>query len=263
MTEGGGKAGIGHISRCISLCQAFLLRGCDVHLIVKPFLEGLDLTSLLKGVPNTMLDWVMNKEELGSLIDGCDIVLIDSYYCASELYEYISRNCKVAAFIDDNVRMDYPSGVIINGVVGADELEYRPRQGQDYLLGSEYAFLRKEFWDSPNKPLSTDILNIFVSFGGNDVGNLSTRLSMAILKKWPHLQVSVVVNNADSPDYNDLRGRVRLMDNLSGEQMRDTMASSDLGVSAAGQTTYELCRVGTPFVPVVTADNQKFSIAKL
>ena len=39
------------------------------------------------------------------------------------------------------------------------------------------------------------------------------------------------------------------------------MSESDIAITAAGQTTYELSRIGTPFVALITAQNQAFSIS--
>ncbi len=55
-------------------------------------------------------------------------------------------------------------------------------------------------------------------------------------------------------------GHTRLIESPDDYGMRDVMLSSDVAISAGGQTLYELARTGTPTVAVSVADNQKKNV---
>ena len=58
-----------------------------------------------------------------------------------------------SVYIDDNKRLDYPKGIVVNGSIYAEELNYPHKNGPTYLLGIKYAPLRKEFWEVPEKKI--------------------------------------------------------------------------------------------------------------
>jgi len=60
---------------------------------------------------------------------------------------------KLAVYIDDNKRLDYPKGVVVNGSIHAKELNYSKKNGVKYLLGPKYIPLRKDFWEVPEKEI--------------------------------------------------------------------------------------------------------------
>ena len=78
--------------------------------------------------------------------------------------------------IDDNMRIEYPKGVVINGGIGAENMGYPLKDGVTYFLGIGYMPLRREFWDVPAKEIKKSIENIMVTFGGNDIRNLTKRI---------------------------------------------------------------------------------------
>ena len=50
--------------------------------------------------------------------------------------------------------------------------------------------------------------------------------------------------------------RVRFISDASADRMKEIMLQADIAISAAGQTLYELARVGVPTITVAVADNQ-------
>ena len=76
-----------------------------------------------------------------------DIIVIDSYLAGKGLYTEIRQRVKVAAYLDDFNRLEYPEGIIINGTVGAELIPYKRNFGQHYLLGKDFVILREAFKD--------------------------------------------------------------------------------------------------------------------
>ncbi len=257
-TEGGGETGMGHISRCLSLYQAFEMRGYFPQFIINGNESVVSAVSVNR---YQLFDWIAEVDKTIRLLKDKDagIVLIDSYKCPAVLYQLIKNESKTAVYIDDNLRLEYPSGIVVNGVMGAEQLGYKKRGDIDYLLGAQYAFLRSSFWNVPVKEIKREVKSIFINCGGNDNG-LSVRIAKLVSEKFPKLYLSVIVKDINSPEYSELKHYARLLGGLSADEMKALMGSADLAITAAGQTTYELCRIGTPFVALLTAYNQAYSI---
>jgi UDP-2,4-diacetamido-2,4,6-trideoxy-beta-L-altropyranose hydrolase len=257
LTEGGENIGMGHISRCLSLYQAFQEKGYKSQLIIN---GDKSIESLIKATNYLRLNWISSKSEILSIVDNADIIIIDSYNCPLEIYNSLSGVCKIAAYIDDNVRLEYPKGVVINGVIGSEELDYSKRDDIIYLLGEQYSFLRNDFWDVPQKIIAKDVNSIMVTCGGNDLNGLSLRILKQLVKDYPSVKKNFILKNINLKGLAYFEKHASIYIGINASQMKDLMIKSDIAISAAGQTTYELCRVGTPFVAINTATNQTFSI---
>lgn len=256
LTEGGGHIGMGHVSRCLSIYQAFEKRGYSPEFIIN---ANTSITPALEGVRYHLFDWISDESKTMKLIKNANIVLVDSYKCPSSLYQQIASVCGKAVFIDDNVRLVYPPGVVVNGVMGAEKMNYPERNDIDYLLGAQYVFLRSVFWDVHPRIINQEVKSVMVSCGGNDDG-LSTRIIKILLQHFPSMKISVVLKDTVSSDIEYLSKNADVFTDLSADKMKTLMSKSDITITAAGQTSYELCRMGTPFIALLTADNQAYSI---
>lgn len=259
LTEGSNTVGMGHISRCLSLYQAFEAKGHGAKLIVN---GDNSINKPLEGTNYLKFDWVNNISEILSIVKNADIIIIDSYYCSFDFYNRISLMCQTAVYIDDNIRFVYPKGVVINGVMGAENFNYPKRDNLTYLLGQDYAFLRKDFWVVPPKIINRKIKSIMITMGGNDSNGLSLKILKSLVESFPNIKKSVVLKNLEAPNIDYYTKYATVYTNLTALNMKNLMRNSDIAISAAGQTTYELCRVGTPFIAVNTAENQTYSISR-
>lgn len=257
MTEGGGQAGMGHIMRCLSLVQAFAASGNIATMIV----NGTAKAPAEIAKENWLsVNWLSETDPLIGIIKDADIVVVDSYKCTVELYREIEGNSKLTAYIDDENRVDYPGGVVINGVMGAEKMNYPAKNGVQYLLGNQYSFLRKEFWDVTDKLINNTITKVMITCGGNDADGLSLKIVKLLTEKNSALQLSVVLNADANTPVEEYKKYATVLNGLSSSEMKELMMDSDLAITASGQTTYELCRTGTPFIALITAQNQAFSI---
>lgn len=257
LTEGGGNLGMGHISRSLSICQAFEMRGFHSRLVIE---AAAPVEVDYSGIEYQYLNWLTEEAAVLLLVQGADIVVIDSYRAPASLYHQLASVSSLAVYIDDNMRIVYPPGVIVNGVMCAENFSYPEVPGQTCLLGHQYAFLRKEFWVVPEKNIASEIQTIMISCGGNDVNGLSYRIVQALAANNPLLNIKLVIQHAGNPYLAAYRGMATVYWSLRAEEMRDLMIEADIAITASGQTTYELCRTGTPFIAITTAANQLFSI---
>jgi len=260
VTEAGNNIGFGHLMRMLAIYQGFEEKG------VKPkFIINADdsVSSFLNDTDYEIFNWLQDQNRLFEVIKDADIVFVDSYLADRELYEKISEIVKLPVYYDDNNRIEYSKGVVVNGNIHAKDLDYPKRDDIIYLLGVEYLPLRKEFWDLPEKVIKEDIESVMVTFGGDDSKDMTPKVLKILNERFPHLKKNVVIGNSFK-NIEEIKEVADENTNLiyypDAKKMRDIMLESDIAISAGGQTLYELARTGTPTIAIGVAENQKGNI---
>lgn len=257
ITEGGKNIGFGHITRCISLCQAFEERGVKPEFIINgdESVEG-----ALKGRKHRIFNWIERKERLFNLIKGAHIVILDSYLVDYGFYKRLSETAEIPIYIDDNDRFDYPAGIIINSCIDGKSGNY-PNEGERvYLRGVKYAPLRSDFWHVPPKRIKKNIENIMITFGGDDKRGMTSVILKLLKEKYSRLRKNAVISKgfkAIESTKKNADNRVNVIFDPDAQRMREVMMESDIAISAGGQTLYELARTGVPTIGICVAENQK------
>ncbi|MCK9280014.1 MAG: bifunctional UDP-2,4-diacetamido-2,4,6-trideoxy-beta-L-altropyranose hydrolase/GNAT family N-acetyltransferase [Melioribacteraceae bacterium] len=266
ITEGFKKTGYGHITRCLSLYQG-LDKSIFAPLLVVNGDKGAE--ELLNKSNYRIFDWLIHGEPALDLLNSYDIAIIDSYLAKENFYKMVLKKVSIPVYIDDNKRIIYPAGIIINGTIGSEHFNY-PRKEKnsekgrkEYLLGSNFIPLRKEFWVTSDRKIKKEVKTILITFGGQDLKNLSPKVLKMLQKEFPNTKKIVVAGGGAT----NLKTLEKLKDNkteihsvVSAAKMRSLMKKSDLAISAAGQTLYELASTGTPTIAVIVADNQKNNV---
>ena len=260
VTEGYHNTGYGHITRCLSIYQAFQLRNFAPTL----YINGDEACkSFLNNSSYELFNWLKEPELLFEMIINSDIIIVDSYSVDKKFYETIASITSLPVYIDDNVRLEYPPGTIINGAINAETLTYSSEGVRTTLLGAKFIPIRKEFWEVPEKLVKLEIQTVFLTFGGQDIRNLTPRVLSVLVKNYPEWKKIVIVgsgfeNIAQIEEAKD--ELTKIYHSPSAGEMVKLMLDSDLAISAAGQTIYELARTGVPTIAVAVADNQMFHL---
>jgi len=255
ITEGYQGTGYGHLTRCLSIYQAFEEKGITPLYIANCDEEG------KKFIPDVKLlqtNWIEKSELLIDTITDFDIAVIDSYLAPFALYERIYKTVKKAIYIDDYIRLDYPPGIVVNGTIGAENLPYKKDDKHEYLLGIDYMPLRKEFWDVEIPKRPGNIENVLLTFGAQDFKNLTPKVLAFLLKQFSSYGYYIVGGRLSADEIE--KENVHYYSSVNAIQMLELILKVDLAVSAAGQTTYELARVGLPTVAIGVVDNQKYNL---
>lgn len=260
LTEGSGNIGYGHITRCISIYQAFEEKGLKPELIVhgEKHIEG-----LLEGKRYRFFDWINNRALLSEVLKDCNIAFIDSYLADYEIYANISKHAEKAVYFDDDLRIDYPKGIVLNGAISAEELNYPAKEGVTYLLGTSYFPLRKEFSNVPAKEIRREVETLMVTCGGSDMHNVTPVIQTLLNDTYPDFQKKIVVTSLFSniSEIKKLQDKnAELLCDLNAIDFRVVMQDSDIAISTGGQTLYELAAVGTPTIAVCVAQNQRQNV---
>ncbi len=258
LTEGGKDIGMGHITRCASLCQAFEEKGITPEFVV----NGEDVVGepvSVSGRGNAIYNWLNDRDRLLSRLAGSDIAVIDSYLADGDLYKMMAKYVRLPVYVDDYKRLPYPHGVVLNGSINAEALDYPSEEGIEYLLGIRYIPLRKEFWSVAEKDIREEIGSIMVTMGGDDMRNKTPDILRALTEHYPETVKKIIVgkgfkNRGEIDLLKDKKTELVIHPDAGG--MKQVMLESDLAISAGGQTLYELARVGVPTIAITAADNQ-------
>lgn len=256
LTEGGKNKGFGHVVRCSSLYHAFELK----NISPKFFINGDEsIFPLLTEVDFSLKNWLNELPQFNS----SDIVIIDSYLANEELYKDIFSITQFIVSFDDNNRINYPGGIVINGNVLSEDINYNLENNIKYLLGSKYSCLRKEFWEINPIKINKTIENILVTLGGDDIRNLTPNILKLINEKFPQIKKTVIIGSSFRNIHeieNECDKKTQLIYFPDSKEMLDAMINADIAISAGGQTTYEFARIGLPSIAISIAENQTDSI---
>jgi len=256
ITEGSKNIGFGHITRCFSLYQAFEER----KIIPEFIINGDDIIKdLLKNINYQILNWLDEKSRLFKKVKDANIAIIDSYLADISFYNTLSDLVRLAVYIDDAKRLDYPRGIVVNGGIHAEELNYSKKDGVKYLLGPKYIPLRKEFWEVSEKKIKEKVESIMITFGGDDMRNMTPKILEFLRENYPELKKNVIVGKAFQ-NIDEIKKNADKNTNLiyypDAKKIKEIMLESDIAISAGGQTLYELARVGVPTIGICVAENQ-------
>lgn len=253
LTEGGKNRGFGHIARCSSIYSSLKEFGISPMFIVNGD-ESVD--GFITDFDFLNFDWIANQDRLFDMLDEDDIVIIDSYLADKVFYDRIADEVSLGVYLDDNNRLEYPEGILLNGTILASRIGYSDIEGREDLLGSEFILLRKPFEEFENSEINREVETVLITMGGDDFRNLTPEI-LELLDS--DLKKKVIVGNSfknvekirEAADSN-----TEILFNLDASEMLDVMLSCDLAISSSGQTLYELARVGVPTIAIGIVDNQ-------
>jgi UDP-2,4-diacetamido-2,4,6-trideoxy-beta-L-altropyranose hydrolase len=252
--------GLGHLRRCIAFSELFENKGIKTQILVNTDHEDADVfhTDINKQ------NWLVHKQ----LDTRYDAIIIDSYRAEAAHYEHFKQYTNHLVAIDDDNRIEYPSGCIIyNGGLGGLVYQYDPNGFKKILVGPEYALLRQEFRENrEEKRINKKIERVLITMGGSDPLQLTSKIIQFYHSEYPSIHLDVIIG----PGFNDFK-EVELdhfpfltyYRNLNALSMCQLMLQVDLCITAGGQSIYELGRLGIPFIVIQTAENQTGNISGL
>lgn len=262
--DSGHLVGLGHLKRCRSLASALGLRGIESLFLSNGHspADGLKEEELLEGI----VSWSVDDAEATAavaVLRRCQAVVVDSHNVEAG---YLASLRKAGLFViarDDLAAFPFPCQLVINGNADAKELRYTSSSGDTrFLAGPEYAVLPPDFWQPlPVLDATRAPRNLLVVLGGGDAGGAMPRL-LSLLDQLPgDFSITAVIGpffmNTEEVDKTAAKTSRPVKIVKSPESLWELMLQSDLVVSAAGQTLYELARVGCPTVAVRVAANQE------
>lgn len=265
--DGNPQIGSGHIMRCLSLADGFRELGEDVVFVVAD--DHLEDAIQKQGyecvILNTEYDCL--DEELPKFLPMLQTikprcVVLDSYFVTPDYMANVRKSVPLV-YIDDLNAFDYPVDVVVNYTFYGDKFAYP--QNKRYLLGPQYAPLRKEFRNIPPQQVEKRVTDVLLSTGGADPEHVALGCVRYLCGRPTNGITYHVVLGAMNQDVAEIQrlstGKAHIALHQNVSDMRGLMLQCDAAISAGGTTLFELCACGLPTVTYVLADNQIMNAA--
>lgn len=264
------KIGTGHLMRCLALGQSWVENGgkvifitnCQTANLTKKLREENFEVVQIKYSYSHQTDWQITKSVLDRFPEAWCVV--DGYHFDNGFYDLIRQNGNRVLVVDDTVRLPfYNADAILNQNIYAENFDYKCLPETKLLLGTNFTLLRMEFLKQRKwqRKIPDTARNILITMGGSDFHNQTLKVIRGIEKsKIANLQIRAVIGSSNT-HINELKDKIenshisiKLIENA--QNMSELIKWSDLAISAAGSTCWELCFLGVPTVLIITAENQ-------
>ena len=280
--DSGLDIGLGHVMRCFAIAEIikkmnfnvyFISRKNKGNIIKKIEKSGytvFSLNSTFLGL--TQSHWKNDATQTIRIIkkfkNQKNFLLLDNYGLGkmweTNLKPEVSKlividdfsnrvhNCDL--FIDQNI---YPS---------KNSLDKRIPKDCKKLLGLKYVLLRKEFINIRKiiKKHSGKINRIFISFGGSDKNNETSKVLKAIKKISTEKIIVDVIMGGSSKNAIKIKEICSKIYNCryyyQPKNIAKIMNKADLGIGAGGIMIWERCILGLPSIVSIMAKNQEYSV---
>nr|WP_279587853.1 glycosyltransferase [Microbacterium ulmi] len=188
-----------------------------------------------------------------------DVVVVDSYTIDPAEIGRLDALAPVLAVIDGDDRRIRASAYLDQNL-HAEALPYPSHVSDRLYAGSRYALVRRELselhrvsaWPLPDEP------RVLCVLGGSDPLRSMPRVAAALCTLPEEVRLTLVTAPESLQDVRELvagRGGVKVVPPTS--HIAGLLAESDLVVSAAGTTAWDVCTIGMPAVFIAVVDNQR------
>jgi spore coat polysaccharide biosynthesis predicted glycosyltransferase SpsG len=263
--DAGSTIGIGHVMRCLALGEEFQSRGFEVLFATETdgiawAVEQLARRDMRVVAPAAYDDVAGLCGQVADLRP--DVLVVDSYVRPRSAYSAVRGSGPVLLAIVDGDPGGRVADVYLDQNIGAETDDWPLPPGSIRLAGLRHSLMRDDILEHrPERPRGdqSDPPRVLAFFGGTDAHGAAPLAARALASTGESFDATVV---AATPDLAD---RVRAVPRAPGQHMdvigpSDTLAElvtgSDLVVSAAGTSSWELCCLGAAAALVAVAGNQ-------
>lgn len=269
--NGGKQVGWGHIMRCCSIGKAATELGAKVVFAVLNH-ESASLVSSFGFDFRLMHDSPSDPEPfaqqvINSMSEACaQVLLVDSYGVTDSLFRTLSSFPIKVAYIDDlyleeQGRLRVPEALDVDLVVNYgfafEDADYKLAYGDtrtQCLVGPLYAPVRQSFSDL-HYSVDAEVNSVLVTSGSTNPNQALEQMIRACDGIDETIEINVVVGRNVTLDVQPCSSRhIVLHRNIS--DLSELMLRSDVTLSSAGSTLYELACVGVPTIALPVVDNQ-------
>ena len=259
-TNGGCNIGSGHLCRCITLAKAIKTLEYNTNII---FIINEEAVNKLT---NNCFDILISEhydEKDITLIESLkpDIIIFDSYLADNKYLENLANIAKLAVFDDnDNIYNFSSVSIIINGNIFANTLYNPRRENTKYLLGPKYLVMKQEYWHMDKTDLyqADNYKTIMITTGSTDNNNLM--IKFITCKKDLGIKLKVIIGHFYTEEeinkIKDLTFHKNIELVYKPASLKEHILTSDLVITAAGSTVYEILLLKKPLIIFTLADNQ-------
>jgi UDP-2,4-diacetamido-2,4,6-trideoxy-beta-L-altropyranose hydrolase len=265
------EIGTGHVMRCLALAQAwqdtggnaiFVLAESTAAMRARLAFEKCSVITIPVRPGGT--EDGFNTKELAERHDA-EWVVIDGYSFGAGYREQVRAGGRKLLCVDDDGKRDaYISDIVLNQNLNAHEKFYDGRGAEtQLLLGTRFSLLRREFgsWRRWQREISGWGRRVLITLGGSTPVETGVQVMEAVGSvKVDGLRAAFVVGGS-TPEVTALENCAARFPEMitirrDVSNMATLMAESDIAISAAGSTCWELCFLGLPSLLIDVAANQ-------
>jgi spore coat polysaccharide biosynthesis predicted glycosyltransferase SpsG len=272
--DAGGTFGVGHLVRCIALAEELVRRHLNVVFLTDTSGSAW-AEAQLESRGFAVLPAPVDPDHLAAVAESIQLsaVVLDGYHlspnCGRQLHK---KNITVLALVDSHFGAEQWADIYLDQNLGATQLAPIP-SGSLMLCGLKYALLRNIIVDrvesvvccQPEEVRDFEVENVttpmkvLTFFGGTDPYGASEVIVPMIVSTGAPVAISAIVTGHQA---NDALKSLALNQYQSLQTMPPSddlpflISQSDLVVSAAGSSVWELCALGAAAAIVSVTANQ-------
>jgi spore coat polysaccharide biosynthesis predicted glycosyltransferase SpsG len=194
-----------------------------------------------------------------AIAETADVVVVDSYVIAADDVSRLNELIPVVAVIDGDDR-GIRAATYVDSNLGAESWPYPPHVAARLWGGSRYVLVRRELRDLHRGPPRTLPASptVLCLMGGSDPTGAMPRVAASLGSLPERVELILVTARAWQ---DSVREAVGSRSNTSvvapTPMLSDLLGRTDLVVSAAGTTAWDICTIGMPAVFIAIVANQR------
>lgn len=258
--DSSAQIGLGHVKRCLVLAKRLKDSNKKLKIIFSTLdLEGNINQEILK---SGFSIYSLKDDSIDSLdyfIKGLsiDFLVIDSYeieeFFESELKKR-NQHLKILCF--DDTLNPHNVDIVLNHGIQAKKNEYKKLVPKNckVFCGSKYTLLRDEFFDKYKKKV--DKKSIAIILGGNDVLDLSSKISNYLLELDSKYKISVITTSVN-PNLIELKQNKNIQLLIDINNIAEVLSQKRIIICASGGSLFEVMALKKRFINIEVASNQQ------
>lgn len=252
------EQGSGHVMRCLTLAEAFLAHHDEV--VFASAIDSVPWLSehLIAGGSQLLPVDAHSLDSNAVLALEPDWVVVDSYLIDPADISALAQRVPVLAIVDGDTR-GIEATLYLDQNLGAQEVAGRERRS---LAGASYALIRDAVLEARREEpwLLSGMPRLTAFMGGTDPGGAIVAVARELARVTDPFDLVVVcpvVHHASVVAA--LGDRVTVL--APTPNLPAILARSDVIISAAGTSAWDICTLGVPALLVGVVDNQSAGLA--
>lgn len=264
IANAGPEIGGGHVMRSITLARALAARGAICAMAASPEVAAI----LDQFAPELAREEAtsLSPDDLADALTGADFeaIVFDHYGLDRDDHVALAHG-RPALVLDDLANRPLGGDMIVDSGPARSPTDYAllVEDGVRLLLGPAYAPVRPEFADLRDAALARrggPVRRVLLALGLTDPGGLTSRIVDRLRLRLGDLALDVVIGGSAPGQKALMRVAAhdpRLSIHVDTPHMGQLIAEADIGIGAAGSTTWERCVLGLPQAILIVAENQR------
>lgn len=263
--DASASQGTGHVMRCLTLAEELQKRGHHVTLLTNHSqVDWLEKNIKRSSVKVTYTEQhSLNQGDLDSLQP--DWVVTDSYEIPSDLISALRPKYKVLAIIDGSSR-GVVADLYLDHNLGAERADWPADVREKLLAGSGYVLIRDEIlkYKASMRRSQHKTPRILAVMGGSDPTGTIVAVARSLKSLDCTFEATLVAGNEWADEVRrEFTGGPQVEVITPTPELPLLFSQSDVVISAAGTSAWEVCTLGIPSVLLAVVDNQMASLTRL